>query len=133
MAEASRARGLLVHRLAKRALVGEAGEVVGDRLLGDQLVQGDVLDRGRGLAEQVEEDLALGPVNGRPSRATVIAPTGASSRPILPSELASAKAPPRSTSTGPPSAQRPLLGRQRRLADRLAGAAGLGLWPRRGR
>ena len=58
--EARRPRRLLVHHLAEGALVGEPGEVVGDRLLGDELVQGDVLDRGRGLADQVEEDVALG-------------------------------------------------------------------------
>ena len=53
------ARRLLLHRVAEGAVVGEPGEVVGHRLLGDELVQGDVLDRRRRLADQVEEHLAL--------------------------------------------------------------------------
>ena len=49
----------LVDQLPEVAAVGEAGELVGHRLLGDQLVQGDVLDGRRHLPRQVEEDLAL--------------------------------------------------------------------------
>ena len=60
MGEALRARRLLGDEVAEAALVGEAREVVGHRLLGDQLVEGDVLDRGRGLADEIAEDVALG-------------------------------------------------------------------------
>ena len=40
-------------------MVGEPGELVGDRLALHQLVQVDVLDRDRRLARQVREQLAL--------------------------------------------------------------------------
>src|SRR2546422_5318788 len=42
-----------------RSLVRQAGEVIGDGLLGDQLVERDVLDRRGRLADQIAEDVAL--------------------------------------------------------------------------
>ena len=50
--EALGARRLLRDQLAEAPLVGEPGELVGDRLLGDELVQIDVLDRDRRLADR---------------------------------------------------------------------------------
>ena len=47
------------HDLLEAAVVEQPGELVGDRLAGDRLVQVDVLDRDRGLVGEVGEQLAL--------------------------------------------------------------------------
>ena len=57
--EAPGALDLGRHRLLEAAAVEQAGELVGDRLALDRLVQPDVLDRDRGLAGEVVEELAL--------------------------------------------------------------------------
>ena len=91
MAEAQRARRLAFDLLAEGTVVGEAGEIVGHRLLGDELVQGDVLDRGRRLADQIEEHLALGGGERRVRRGRSSSPRpGRQLEPIRPSGLANA-------------------------------------------
>ena len=66
----------LAHQLAEAAVVGETRELIGHRLLGDQLVQGDVLDRRRHLPEPGRgRPRARAGANASPRRATVITPT----------------------------------------------------------
>ena len=108
-------------------MFGKPGELVGHGLLGDQLVQGDVLDRGRGLAEQVEEDLALGAgegvaLAGDRHRADRLAGLPDVAERAGEREGSVALLLDRSA-----LAQRPLLGRQRGVAHRLGAAARLGL------
>ena len=58
-AEALGALDLLEDDLLEAAVVEEAGQLVGDRLALDRLVQVDVLDRDAGLLGEVGEQLAL--------------------------------------------------------------------------
>ena len=60
-----RALDLGGQRLLEAAVVREAGELVGDRLALDGLVQLDVLDRHAGLGGEVVEELALARREGR--------------------------------------------------------------------
>ena len=57
--EAARALDLAGDRVLEAAAVGEAGEVVGDGLALDDLVQADVLERHGRLTDQVVEEVAL--------------------------------------------------------------------------
>ena len=60
MPEPAGAGGLLVGDVPESPVVGEAGQLVGDRLLADHLVKRHVLDRRRGLPDQVPEDVPVG-------------------------------------------------------------------------
>jgi hypothetical protein len=64
MPETRRPRRLVVHHFTKGPLVGQAREVIGHRLLRNELVQGDVLDRRCSLTEQIQEHRALVAVEG---------------------------------------------------------------------
>jgi hypothetical protein len=57
---------LVLEQLPEARAVGQPGHLVGHRLLRDQLVQLDVLQRDRRLAGEVAQHVALGGVERRP-------------------------------------------------------------------